>query len=144
MTRTLRTKGYMGQLLDGKKLADLANAIYAIQYNEAGVCTVDHLLLIELKEENVFGENKYAVICQEGVGWEQDSYGCLEIPTNIGQWSHYEGHVFLSIEVVKSCLTGEQLDVSDYVRTFGDRLDSNCYLWQSKMIPLSKKDKVKS
>ena len=80
-----RMKGYAGNVLDGKKLAEIANDIYRAQYsNDFSECTVDNLLLIELEEKNVFGDPKYAVLCSEGVGWEQDTYGCLEVPTNIG------------------------------------------------------------
>lgn len=128
-----RTKGYMGNVLDGKKLADIANEIYRAQYNQPSTCTVDNLLLIELEEKNVFGDPKYAVVCSEGVGWEQDEYGCIEIPTNIGAMGLWNGRVFISVEKVKACQTIFQEDISDYIRTFGSRLDSNCYLWQSKM-----------
>jgi hypothetical protein len=129
-----RTEGYVGQILDGKKLAEIANKIYNLQYNEPSVCKVDNLLLVTLEEKNVFGENKYAVVCTEGVGWEQDTYGCLEIPTNIGQGGYYNGRVFISVEIVKSCVSDKTEDISTYIRTFGDRLDRNCDLWQSKML----------
>jgi hypothetical protein len=128
-----RSKGYIGQIVDGKKLATIANAIYELQYTGASKCTVDNLLLITLEEKNVFGENKYALVCSEGVGWEQDTYGCLEVPTNIGQMGLWNGRVFISVETVKECLTDQTEDISDYIRVFGDRLDSNCSLWQSKM-----------
>lgn len=129
-----RMKGYAGNVLDGKKLAKIANAIYKLQYaGDVSKCTVDNLLLIELEEKNVFGDPKYAVLCSEGVGWEQDTYGCLEIPTNVGQFDCWNGRVFISISVIKSCLTERTEDISDYIRVFGSRLDSNCYLWQSKM-----------
>jgi hypothetical protein len=129
-----RTKGYVGQIVDGKKLATIANKIYDLQYSsEFSACTVDNLLFITLEEKNVFGDNKYALVCSEGVGWEQDTYGCLEIPTNIGQMGLWNGRVFISVETVKSCQTIFKKDISEYIRVFGDRLDSNCDLWQSKM-----------
>ena len=133
MSRERRT-GYTGNVLDGKKLAKIANDIYNIQYTGgASNCTVDNLLLIELEEKNVFGDPKYAVLCSEGVGWEQDEYGCIEIPTNIGQMGLWNGRVFISVETVKACQTIFTKEVSEYIRTFGSRLDSNCSLWQSKM-----------
>jgi hypothetical protein len=129
-----RTKGYEGKLVDGKKLAEIANGIYNLQYSsEFSECKVDSLLFIELEEKNVYGDPKYALICSEGVGWEQDEYGCLEVPTNIGPMGLWNGRVFISVETVKSCLTDKTEDISDYIRTFGDRLDRNCNLWQSKM-----------
>jgi hypothetical protein len=129
-----RMKGYVGQIVDGVKLAEIANGIYALQYsNDFSKCTVDNLLFVTLEEKNVFGDNKYALVCSEGVGWEQDTYGCLEVPTNIGQMGLWNGRVFISVDTVKSCLTDKTADISDYIRTFGSRLDSNCMLWQSKM-----------
>jgi hypothetical protein len=129
-----RTKGYTGTIVDGKKLAEIANGIYNLQYSsDFSECTVDNLLFIELEEKNVFGDPKYALVCSEGVGWEQDTYGCLEVPTNIGQMGLWNGRVFISVDTVKSCLTDKIEDISDYIRVFGSRLDSNCYLWQSKM-----------
>jgi hypothetical protein len=129
-----RSKGYIGQIVDGKKLAVIANDIYRLQYNnDFSECTVDNLLFVTLDEKNVFGDNKYALICSEGVGWEQDTYGCLEVPTNIGPMGYYNGRVFISVETVKECLTDKEEDIADYIRVFGDRLDSNCSLWQSKM-----------
>jgi len=129
-----RSKGYIGQIVDGKKLAVIANGIYNLQYSsEFSECTVDNLLFVTLEEKNVFGDNKYALVCTEGVGWEQDTYGCLEVPTNIGQMGLWNGRVFISVETVKSCLTDKTEDIADYVRVFGSRLDDNCSLWQSKM-----------
>ena len=129
-----RSKGYIGQIVDGKKLATIANGIYNLQYSsDFSECTVDGLLFITLDEKNVFGDNKYALVCSEGVGWEQDTYGCLEVPTNIGPMGLWNGRVFISVDTVKECLTDQTADIADYIRVFGDRLDSNCELWQSKM-----------
>lgn len=129
-----RTKGYIGQIVDGKKLAGIANSIYKLQYGEDFTeCKVDNLLFIELEEKTAFGDSKYALICTEGVGWIQDEYSCIEVPTNIGAMGLWNGHVFISVDVVKSCLTNEYADLAEYIRTFGSRLDNNCQLWQSKM-----------
>jgi len=129
-----RRKGYTGTIVDGAKLAVIANGIYNLQYSsDFSECKVDDLLFIELEEKNVFGDPKYALVCSEGVGWEQDTYGCLEVPTNIGAMGLWNGRVFISVDTVKSCLTDRTEDISDYIRVFGSRLDNNCSLWQSKM-----------
>lgn len=129
-----RYKGYEGKIVDGKKLSVIANGIYALQYsNDFSPCTVDNLLFVTLEEKNVYGDNKYALVCSEGVGWEQDTFGCLEVPTNIGAMGLWNGRVFISVDTVKECLTDQTEDIADYIRVFGDRLDNNCSLWQSKM-----------
>ncbi len=61
-----RSKGYIGQIVDGKKLATIANDIYRLQYsNDFSECTVDNLLFVTLEEKNVFGANTYALVCSE-------------------------------------------------------------------------------
>jgi hypothetical protein len=129
-----RSKGYLGQIVDGKKLAVIANGIYNLQYSsDFSECKVDNLLFVTLEEKNAYGDNKYALVCSEGVGWEQDTFGCLEVPTNIGPMGLWNGRVFISVDTVKECLTDRTEDIADYIRVFGDRLDNNCSLWQSKM-----------
>ena len=128
-----RSKGYVGSLIDGEKLAPIANDIYKLQYIEPSLCTIDDLLLIELTETDAFGDPKIALVCNEGVGWIQDEYRTIEVPTNIGQFGYMSGRVHISVDVIKTCITDKTIDIADYVRTFGDRLDSNCSLWQSKM-----------
>ena len=131
--RDERTNGYMGIILDGEKLAKIAKVIYSAQYKEVSDFTIDNLLLIELKETDVFGNSKHAVVCTEGVGWEQDDYGTIAVPTNIGQLGLYNGRVHISIDVIKDCVTDETQDIADYIRVFGDRLDRNVSIWQSHM-----------
>ena len=129
-----RKKGYTGQLIDGNKVAEIANQIYVLQYGkDATECKVDDLLFITLEEKNTFGNEQYALVCTEGVGWVEDYYGCIEVPTNIGSMGLWNGRVFISVDEIKKCLTEQTVDISEYIRTFGDRLDNNCDLWQSKM-----------
>ena len=41
-----RTKGYVGRIVNGEKLAKIANDIYRLQYsNDFSECTVDSLLV---------------------------------------------------------------------------------------------------
>jgi len=134
MSREARKQGYVGQVVDGAKLAEIANSIYALQYgNDFKNCTVDNFLFITLKDRTDFGDNRYALVCTEGVGWEQNEYGAIAIPTNLGQMGLYNGEVVIGINVIKDCLTDKVMDISEYIRSFGSRLDSNCYTWQNLM-----------
>jgi hypothetical protein len=134
-----RSKGYVGTLIDGEKLAVIANDIYNLQYLEPSVCTIDDLLLIELEKTDAFGDPKVALVCNEGVGWIQDEYRTIEVPTNLGQFGYMGGRVHISVDVIKTCMSDKTSDIADYIRTFGSRLDTNCALWQGKM-----KDPVKA
>lgn len=133
--REERKNGYIGEIVSGDKLAQIARQIYALQYlpNQISECTVEDMLLIELKEQTSWGENKYAIVCDEGVGFKQQDRYLITIPTNVGELGIYNGAVELSVDVIKSCLTGETKDIADFVRVFGDRLDNNVYIWQSEM-----------
>jgi len=129
-----RKLGYVGQVVDGAKLAVIANAIYTLQYGgDFKKCTIDNFLFITLSDKDVFGDPRVAIVCNEGVGWEQNTYGAISVPTNLGQMGQYNGEVTISIEVIKDCLTDRVMDISEYVRVFGSRLDSNCALWQNQM-----------
>ena len=131
-----RKKGYIGQVVSGEKLAVLAKQIYAIQYTPESIdseITVTDLLLIELEKKDSWGDSRYAIVCDEGVGWEQQDRYLINIPTNVGHVGLYNGSVDLSVDVIKSCLSGETADIADFVRTFGARLDNNVWTWQNQM-----------
>lgn len=128
-----RTKGFYGTLISGEKLAVIANAIYALMYQSSDTkCHIDDLLLIELAEKDPWGEPKFALVCSEGVGWQQDEYSTISVPTNIGN-GYANGRVHISVEVIKSLSTGKSVDIAEYVRVFGDRLDNNVAIWQNAM-----------
>jgi len=137
--RSTRRLGYVGQVIDGVKLAEVCNSIYTLQYGgDFKKCTVDNFLFVQLEKKDVFGDPKVAIVCNEGVGWEQNDYGAISIPTNLGQMGQYNGEVTIGINVIKDCLTDRVMDIAEYVRVFGSRLDSNCALWQNQMsVPAS-------
>ena len=76
----------------------------------------------------------YALVCDEGVGWEQQDRSLINVPTNLGGFGLYNGSVKMSVGLIKSCLTGETADIADFVRVFGDRLDNNVAIWQNQML----------
>lgn len=133
-----RANGYIGEVVSGKKLAEHAKKIYNAQYLENEIdndINVSDLLLIKLsKKDEVWGDNMYALVCDEGVGWEQRDRSLINVPTNIGAMGLYNGSVKMSVGLIKSCLTGETADIADFVRVFGDRLDTNVAIWQEQML----------
>ena len=133
-----RANGYIGEVVSGKKLAEHAKKIYNAQYLENEIdnnIEVSDLLLIKLsKKDEVWGDNMYALVCDEGVGWEQRDRSLINVPTNIGAMGLYNGSVKMSVGLIKSCLTGETADIADFVRVFGDRLDTNVAIWQDQML----------
>lgn len=79
----------------------------------------------------------WALICTEGVGWVADGYNLINI-----RFAHgFTGEARLPIYegAVEGMLTGETVELADHIRTFGDRLESNFWLWFSHATPESKR-----
>lgn len=72
-------------------------------------------------------ETTWAVICTEGVGWVADDYNAIEI-TVFGFFGN-NSRFFIYEDRIPEMFTGEEIDLADHVRTFGDRLESNFSLW---------------
>ena len=75
----------------------------------------------------VTGKDGIAVICTEGVGWVADKDGLLPINFYYQQWQ--ENYFNVTPEEILSCLSDEQIDLADFIRAFGDRLENNFYIW---------------
>lgn len=63
------------------------------------------------------------VLSYEGVGATKIAPGVMYLDT---QWSEWQ---CLPVAVVEACRTGEEQDLADFIRTFGDRLNVNHYRW---------------
>lgn len=71
-----------------------------------------------------------AYICTEGVGWWAEDDGTIEVEFSGGMSI---GYTAIPLDDVVACVSDETVDLRDFVRVFGDRLDTNCYLWQSEI-----------
>jgi hypothetical protein len=71
-----------------------------------------------------------AYICGEGVGWWADEDGTIEVEFSGGMSI---GYTAIPLDDVVACISSETVELRDFVRVFGDRLDSNCYVWQSEI-----------
>lgn len=68
-----------------------------------------------------------ATICTEGVGWwanENDEY---IVDAYFGSWS--ETYFMFTREELLGCVSSETVDLAEFIRSFGDRLESNFDLW---------------
>lgn len=77
----------------------------------------------------VNGKDGIAVICTEGVGWVADKDGLLPLNLYYNAWQ--ENYFNVTPEEILSCLSDEQIDLAKFIRTFGDRLENNYYIWYS-------------
>jgi hypothetical protein len=76
----------------------------------------------------VNGEKGLATVMNEGVGWYADSEGVLPI----NYWSgNSSGYLDITPEELATLISDETVDLADHVRVFGDRLETNLYIWQN-------------
>jgi hypothetical protein len=66
-------------------------------------------------------------ICSEGVGWEVTEDRPLIVDTFAG------GYALSLSEVTDRAERGTDVDLADFVRTFGARLESNFFQWSYRL-----------
>lgn len=72
-----------------------------------------------------------ATICSEGVGWWANEDGKYLLGGYIGAWG--EPTYFVTAEELSSLISDEMIEFSDFVRSFGDRLEVNYSLWYDEI-----------
>jgi len=71
-----------------------------------------------------------ATVCSEGVGWWKNDDGKYLV----GAWVRYSNPTFyLTEDELLSCLSSEQVDLAEFVQTFGSRLENNFDLWYNQV-----------
>ena len=72
-----------------------------------------------------------ATICSEGVGWWANDDGKYLLGGYVGAWG--EPTYYLTAEELGSLISDEMIEFSDFVNTFGDRLETNYSLWYDQI-----------
>ena len=75
----------------------------------------------------VNGEKGIATVCGEGVGWFVDGEGLLPVNYHVGQFG--SGYIDITPEELMPLISNETIDLADFIRSFGDRLENNFYSW---------------
>jgi hypothetical protein len=78
------------------------------------------------------GRDVFVLINEEGVGYtadEMDRASVLYYANGYGS----TGWIDIHQRVIEGCLTGEEIDLADVIREFGDRLETNFYLWYQRL-----------
>lgn len=140
MTRFTREHGQVVRLLDSEKLLALGLEVLTAQYGDLDpIARVEPLILVETKEASVWWDSperdrRLAVICSEGVGWQEDKDTGL-VPFFV-DFGHY-GSNALKVQVhprrIKACLSDETIDLADFIRNYNDRTENNYYIWKSQI-----------
>jgi hypothetical protein len=76
----------------------------------------------------VNGENGVATLLTEGVGWYADKFG--KLPINYYGKNGMSGYLDITPEELAPLISDETTDLADFVRIFGDRLETNLSIWQ--------------
>ena len=75
-----------------------------------------------------------ATVCHEGVGWHKNEEGKYLV----SGWIGYSDIVYrITEQELLSCLSSEQVDLAEFIKSFGDRLESNFDIWYSQVRKVS-------
>ena len=72
-----------------------------------------------------------ATVCSEGVGWWANEDGKYLLGGYIGAYG--EPTYFVTAEELASLISDEMIEFSEFVRTFGGRLETNYSLWYDEI-----------
>jgi len=134
---TNRPTGTIAYLLNAEMIAhDVKHRLSATAQPlpcDSSACRIDILKqFTPFATALVFGTDKrWALVNTEGVGNFADDY---DAKASIYSWLQGGDNTALTplgFDQVQSALTGESMDLSEFIRTFGNRLDSNHWGWHN-------------
>lgn len=86
---------------------------------------IDNMVVARVKGDT------YATICSEGVGWTVDKLeGTLPVTFWHGGWR--SDYVDLMANLVLGHVSDEEVDLAEFVRMFGARLENNFHIWYNQ------------
>lgn len=121
---TRRPKGALCYPLSTFELAGIIQAELDRQGNTPnGTIHPDHYAL-------VYGPGRsWGLVMTEGVGVTAEDYDQeVSVWYSIGEYGPV-CEVKLPFNIIQGALDGTNMDLADFIRVFGDRLDSNHYTW---------------
>jgi len=114
-----RVKGTIVHLLDPEKTTAFIKRHYS---NQSADVKAEPMVVIN-------GKNGLATMVSEGVGWFADENGKLPVNYYVGDYN--SGYQDITVEELKTLISDKTIDLADFVRVFGDRLENNLALWQN-------------
>lgn len=127
-------KSRLVPLVDTEALKPLLDQVAVAIYGESFIFEVLPQVLVDVV---IDGLRDKAVICTEGVGHDVSGSNTLDIFCLEGGMSYRA--FSLPIQVERIPVKGE-VDFAEFVRKFGDRLESNWGLWERKMADFDKSE----
>lgn len=122
-----------GKVVKPKKGKQMKRQRPSIMVNQIDTAKLTELLISKRGKNDIEAESMVVVntpkglatICTEGVGWWEGEKGYL-----VGGYVGYANITYyLNKDELLSVLSGDQIDLSQFVNSFGDRLEVNYDLW---------------
>lgn len=124
-----RKAGYEVHLLDSVKLTEYAQSVWG-----------DGVPNARITRQAIARTGKgVAVIVGEGVGWYANDDDTFDVEYTNGMGYYYTK---IPVSVVLGAVSAERVELREFVRTFGSRLDINCSLWQDAISNVEQKWEV--
>ena len=114
-----RTFGTIVHVLDVEKATALIKRRFN---NQDAEITAERMAIVN-------GKNGVATVLDEGVGWYADKEG--KLPINYWGKNGANGYIDITPEELAPLISDETIDLADHVRVFGDRLETNLFIWQN-------------
>lgn len=80
-----------------------------------------------------------ATICSEGVGWWKNDIGKYLL---IGSYGYTENAYYVTADELKDLVSDELCYLDEFIRSFGDRLETNFDLWYNQVMGNSQQPHV--
>lgn len=117
---SVREKGILVHTLDQDKTTAYIKNLDPELYQDV---TVSNMAV-------VVGDKGLATLCSEGVGWFVDDNG--KVPVDYFT-TRTVGYLDIPVEDIPSLLSDKRIDLSDFIRSFGSRLETNFSIWKSQV-----------
>lgn len=122
--------------LDTDKVSAILREVIKAQWGEgddvlAGLEAENYVIAAIPDTDDGWGEPLHAIICKEGVGWEQDEYNLIRVGGYYNRGAY--ASTTISAQRLLDCKTGEEIDLADWIRTFVDRLEINFWIWHHRL-----------
>lgn len=101
-----------------------------IDTNKASKLLQDHFQDPSIKAEEmavVNGKRGVATVCNEGVGWFANDEGKFLLMGYYGAYG--EVNMYATADELASIMSDEFIYLDEFVRSFGDRLETNYEIW---------------
>ena len=137
-----RTEGILVSKVNVEELSKVARVImeatYGSEFPELTVWPDVTVGFDQSKPDHLRSQN-LVVICSEGVGWEANEYGRINVPVYTDQGFWNSSYVEISTQMIAKFITEETVDLADHIRVFGDRLETNFAVWAQVLTRTEKK-----